>query len=38
MAPEQPRSSLIVWQDRTSVDLGPGLSSLSGLVRVSSLG
>lgn len=28
MAPEQPRSYLIVWPDRTSVDLSPGLSPL----------
>lgn len=30
MAPEQPRSCLIVWPDRASVDLGPGLSSRAG--------
>lgn len=30
MAPEQARSCLIVWPDRASVDLGPGLSSRAG--------
>lgn len=30
MAPEQPRSCLIIWPDRVSVDLGPGLSSRAG--------
>lgn len=30
MAPEQPCSCLIIWPDRVSVDLGPGLSSRAG--------